>query len=64
MVSSDNVSIQSIASTPSDNILKVVGRRTYDTDLVKAYGVVDDAGLLSWATQKSTTYSPVTIVKL
>ena len=64
MTSSDNVSIQSIASTPGDNILKVVGRKTDDADLVKVYGTVDDAGLLSWAAQKSTTYSPVTIVKL
>lgn len=64
MASSDNVSIQSIASTSSDNILKVVGRRTDDADLVKVYGTVDEAGLLSWAAQKSTTYSPVTIVKL
>ena len=64
MASSDNVSIQSIASTPSDNILKVVGRKTDDADLVKVYGTVDDVGLLSWAAQKSTTYSPVTIVKL
>ncbi|MBU3556854.1 hypothetical protein ICN18_04350 [Polynucleobacter sp. Ross1-W9] len=61
---SDNISVQSIASTSGDNILKVVGRRTDDADLVKVYGTVDEAGLLSWAAQKSTTYSPVTIVKL
>ena len=64
LASSNNISIQSIASTTTDNLLKVVGRKTDDADLVKVYGTVDDAGLLSWAAQKSTTYSPVTIVKL
>lgn len=62
--SSDNISVQSIASTANDNLLKVVGRRTDDADLVKVYGTIDEAGLLTWAAQKSTTYSPVTIVKL
>lgn len=61
---SDNISVQSIASTANDNILKVVGRKTDDADLVKVYGTIDEAGLLTWAAQKSTTYSPVTIVKL
>jgi hypothetical protein len=60
----DNISVQSIASTSSDNVLKVVGRKTDDPDLVKVYGTIDLTGLLSWAAQKSTTYSPVTIVKL
>jgi len=53
-----------VTSTASDNILKVVGRKTDDPDLVKVYGTVDEAGLLTWAAQKSTTYSLVTIVKL
>ena len=64
MASSDNVSIQSIASTANDNVLKVVGRKTDDADLIKVYGTVEETGLLTWAAQKSTTYSPVTIVKL
>ena len=64
LANSNNISVQSVASTATDNILKVVGRKTDDPDLVKVYGTVDDAGLLTWAAQKSTTYSPVTIVKL
>jgi hypothetical protein len=64
LTNANNVSVQSIAPTTSDNILKVVGRRTDDPDLVKVYGTVDEAGLLTWATQNTTTYSPVTIVKM
>jgi hypothetical protein len=63
-VNANNISVQSIASTSSDNIVKVVGRRTDDADLVKIYGTIDGAGSLTWATQSTTTYSPVTIVKL
>lgn len=44
--SSDNISVQSIASTANDNLLKVVRRRTDDADLVKVYGTIDQAGLL------------------
>ena len=64
LASSGNISVQSISSSAADNILKVVGRKTDDPDLVKVYGAIDAAGLLTWAAQKSTTYSPVTIVKL
>jgi hypothetical protein len=64
LTNSDNVSIQSIASSAADNVLKLVGRKTDDPDLVKVYGTVDGTGILSWAPQKSTSYSPVTIVKL
>lgn len=60
----DNISVQSIASTTADNILKIVGRRTDDADLIKVYGTIDEAGLLTWARQNTSTYSPVTIVKL
>lgn len=35
MASSDNVSIRSITSTSGCNLLKVVGRKTDDPDLVK-----------------------------
>jgi hypothetical protein len=62
--SADNISVQSISSSATDNTLKVVGRRTDDPDLVKVYGDISAAGLLAWASQKATTYSPVTIVKL
>ena len=64
MANADNVSIQSIASTATDNVLRVVGRKTDDADLVKVYGSISELGVLTWAAQKSTTYSPVTIVKL
>ena len=64
LASSDNISVQSIASTASDNVLKVVGRKTDDADLVKVYGTISELGVLAWAAQQSTTYSPVTIVKL
>lgn len=64
LTNANNISVQSIASTSSDNIVKVVGRRTDDADLVKIYGTIDGAGSLTWATQSTTTYSPATIVKL
>lgn len=64
MASSDNISVQSIASTASDNVLKIVGRKTDDPDLVKVYGTISANGILNWAAQQTTTYSPVTIVKL
>lgn len=64
LTSASNVSIQSISSTSTDNSLKVVGRKTDDADLVKIYGTISELGVLAWAAQKSTTYSPVTIVKL
>lgn len=64
LASSGNISVQSVSSSSADNVLKVVGRKTDDPDLVKVYGAIDAAGLLTWAAQKSTTYSPVTIVKL
>jgi hypothetical protein len=64
LINSNNISVQSIASTSTDNVIKIVGRRTDDADLVKVYGTIDEAGLLTWATQNTSTYSPVTIVKL
>lgn len=64
LASSGNISVQSVSSSSTDNILKVVGRKTDDPDLVKVYGAIDAAGLLTWAAQQTTTYSPVTIVKL
>lgn len=64
LTNSNNISVQSIASTSTDNVIKIVGRRTDDADLVKVYGTIDEAGLLTWATQNTSTYSPVTIVKL
>ena len=64
LTSSNNISIQSISSVTTDNSLKVVGRKTDDADLVKVYGTISELGILAWAAQQSTTYSPVTIVKL
>jgi hypothetical protein len=64
LASANNISIQSISSTTTDNSLKVVGRKTDDADLIKVYGTISELGILAWAAQQSTTYSPVTIVKL
>ena len=64
LANSANISIQSISSSADDDELKIVGRKTDDADLLKVYGTIDLNGLLTWATTTTTTYSPVTIVKL
>lgn len=62
--STDNISIQSVSSNGLDNVIKIVGRKTDDADLIKVYGTIDESGTLLWAPQSSATYSPVTILKL